>query len=1056
MKRQKYPSGIMGGDGAAGDGATQPNRREAVGLAGAGLALGAVLSPVASAASLPQRATVSLSEGTNIALALSPDDRTIAFDLLGLLWVMPADGGVARCITDEFADLGQPCWSPDGQRIVFQSYRTGRFQLWSVRPDGSDLRQLTNGEGDHREPHVSPDGRSILFSSDVSGRYAIHILDCATGAIRQVTQGESQDSMPCFSRDGTRIAYIADGTSLVLSDLNGVGQAQVTIPKAPDWAHPSDLHAPAFSPRGDLTYVSVIGDAATLHMGTQLVKGEDVYPFKPSWFGNGDILYASGGKIRRRDTTGASREIAFRAEAAVTTPSYRRRHRDFSSPAPRPVVGIGSPVLSPDGKRIAFRALNDLYCLTIGNPIPHRLTDGAFYKCDPAWSPDGQMLVYATDRGGTLDLWLHDMAAGTDRQLTSLPNDAATSGNWSADGKHIAFLNQAGALHQVEVATGVVERLYDPLWEPGRPSFGPDGRMIAYAAFRPSSARFREGLSEILIVERKTGKGRYTPIAPGKSIATRGDDGPVWSPDGRYLAYVFGSTLWVHPVDADGTFTGRARQITTEVTDAPSWCGDGRTLLYLSNGRLRLVPVEGGVPRTVPFRMNWAIARPPARSVVSGARVWDGLVPHYRDADVVIEGGRIAALASAGSVTAEDATRIDGSGHVLMPGLIDMHTHRQMQGFSFGDRIGRLFLAMGITATRSPGCPAYHMVEDREAIDAGKRVGPRHYATGEAIDGSRIFYNFMRPLTEPGQMALELSRAEALSYDLIKTYVRLDHRAQADAITAAHRMGVHVTSHYHYPALLNGADATEHLGATNRFGYSRTMTALGAGYDDVNGLFAAARAGRTPTLFSANILLADYPELVTDRRVEGLLPPWEYASLKTKAALMAGSARRPLLAELEKNVRQIRDMMALGWHVHSGTDAPIDTVAVSLHLNLRGMVRFGISPYETLLTSTRHAGQFLHEPVGTIARGQLADLILVDGDPLAKIEDVANVRWSMVGGALSDTGTLLEPFEDRRASKAASPVARDRLADGPGFYWQTAEYIEECRTACCAGHSIAV
>lgn len=601
--------------------------------------------------------------------------------------------------------------------------------------------------------------------------------------------------------------------------------------------------------------------------------------------------------------------------------------------------------------------------------------------------------------------------------------------------------------------TGVVQRLYDPLWEPGRPSFGPDGRHIAYAAFKPASKRFREGLSEILIVDRETGKGSYTPVAAGKSIATRGDDGPVWSPDGRHLAYVFASTLWVQPVDNAGVFTGEARRLSAEVADAPSWSGGSKTLLYLNNGRLRLVPLDGGVPRTVPFKMTWTLARSPKRSVIAGARVWDGLGPRYREADVVVEGGRIQAVVPPGSVSTRDIDRIDAAGLTLLPGLVDMHTHRQMQGYAFGDRMGRMLLSMGITATRSPGCPAYQMVEDREAIDAGERVAPRHFATGEAIDGSRIFYNFMRPVTEPGQMALELARAEALSYDMIKTYVRLDHRAQADVIAAAHRMGVHTSSHYHYPALLNGADGTEHLGATNRFGFSRTMTALGAGYEDVNRLFAAAHAGRTPTLFSANILLADYPELIDDKRVRTLLPPWEYAAFKAKATLVASGDRTPLLAELERNVRQIKDMMALGWHVHSGTDAPIDTVAVSLHLNLRGMVRFGVSPYEALLTATCHAGDFLHEPIGTIANGQLADLILVDGDPLARIEDAANVRTAIVGGVLHDTASLLAPFEASQATIDPTPVRQLASRAGDGYFWQTAGYVEDCRTACCAGHS---
>src|SRR5690606_20191179 len=141
--------------------------------------------------------------------------------------------------------------------------------------------------------------------------------------------------------------------------------------------------------------------------------------------------------------------------------------------------------------------------------------------------------------------------------------------------------DQEGALHTVEVATGTVRKVFDAIWEPGRPSFGPGGKTIAYAAFKPITARYREGASQILSVDLATGKGSYRPVIEGKSLGTRGHDGPVWSPDGKSMAFVFASTLWVAPVADDGSFTAPARQITTELTDAPSWSGDSSAILYL-------------------------------------------------------------------------------------------------------------------------------------------------------------------------------------------------------------------------------------------------------------------------------------------------------------------------------------------------------------------------------------------------------------------------------------------------------------------------------------------
>jgi imidazolonepropionase-like amidohydrolase len=344
------------------------------------------------------------------------------------------------------------------------------------------------------------------------------------------------------------------------------------------------------------------------------------------------------------------------------------------------------------------------------------------------------------------------------------------------------------------------------------------------------------------------------------------------------------------------------------------------------------------------------------------------------------------------------------------------------------------------------------MVEDREAIDSGARIGARHYATGEAIDGSRIFYNFMRPVTEPGQLALELSRARALSYDMVKTYVRLPHADQADVARAAHAMGMHLSSHYHYPALASGMDCVEHMGATSRYGYSRTMTTLGGGYQDVNGLFAAARAGRVPTLFSAHALLGESDEWLDDPRVRALYPAWDYAKLAARVKLMRESDPAPALANLARQVRQIRDIMAAGWHVMTGTDAPIDFSGISLHLNLRGMVRFGITPHEALLTATRHSGEFMNEPIGRIAPGMLADMILVHGDPLNRIEDAAKVQWIILNGTPQTPDALIAPFAGVRTSAGVRETPRHAHAGPPQHWWEDAAYTASARTSCCADH----
>jgi Tol biopolymer transport system component len=1001
---------------------------------------------------------VTVTEGTNIAAAVSPDGKTIAFDLFGGLWLVGVTGGPAHRLTGDFDEVAQPDWAPDGRSLVFQSYRDGNFHLWSIRADGTGLTQLTTGPYDCREPRYSPDGRRIAYSSDATGgRYAVHVLELASGESRVLTASTAQECEPAWSPDGKSIALVAGGTTLQIVAEHGDTKVGASVPSSSDPMQKSELHAPSWLPDGKgLVYVQLGGGASQLMRdGKALTADEDVFPMRATWLSRDELLYTSSGKLRRRSlATGETSTIAFSATVPVVTPSYARRTRDFDSPVPRQVKGIGSPVLSPDGKHIAFRALNDLYTMKIGE-APVALLRDRFYKCDPSWSADGRTLAYSSDRGGTADIWLRDMAHGTDRQLTKLPF-AAVSCTWSPDGADIAFLDQMGALHTVEVASGAVHKVFDSLWEPGRPTWSPDGRFLALAAFKPYSPRYREGLSEILVIERATGAATYAPVLPNRSLGTRGDDGPVWSPDGTRMAFVFASTLWVVTVDGAGRMTAAPKQITHETTDAPSWSGDSKSLLYLSSGKLRLVSASGGAPRDIALDLQWRNAAPVGRTIIRAGRMWDGVSPEYRSrVDVIVERNRIVAILPAAAKAPSDANArfVDASVQTLMPGLVDMHTHRQMQGYSYGDRQGRLWLAMGVTSTRSPGAPAYHMVEDREATDSGARTGPRHFATGEAIDGSRIFYNFMRPVTEPGQMELELQRAEALSYDMVKTYVRLSPEQQKRVIDWAHGVGIHVSSHYHFPSLRFGIDCMEHLGATNRLGYSRTVSALGAAYEDVDALFVQSHAGRTPTLFTSTALLGEDRSLVEDIRIRTLYPRWEYARLLDRARQMAQANREPLLASLERNVAHVKRMLRNGARVLSGTDAPIDFVAVSLHMNLRAMVKYGLSPYEALVTATRFPGEFLGEPLGTIAPGAFADLLLLDGDPLARIQDVAEVQSVMKNGELFTVQELMKPFASgSSSSRRMSSHLATRSAGAGKFWWHEPDYVESSRGACCANH----
>ena len=184
--------------------------------------------------------TVTVTEGTNIAATVSPDQSTIIVDLQGALWSIPFKGGTARRLTDPFLEPARPDYSPKGGLVTFQAYKGGTFHIWTMKPDGTGLRQLTDGHGDDREPRFSPDATKIAFSSDraFKGSYDIWVLDVASGKLTPWTSAEADEYEPAWSPDGLEIAFVsgtgANGTTI--RAINAAGAVR-TVETAPAGAH---------------------------------------------------------------------------------------------------------------------------------------------------------------------------------------------------------------------------------------------------------------------------------------------------------------------------------------------------------------------------------------------------------------------------------------------------------------------------------------------------------------------------------------------------------------------------------------------------------------------------------------------------------------------------------------------------------------------------------------------------------------------------------------------------------------------------------------------------
>jgi Tol biopolymer transport system component/imidazolonepropionase-like amidohydrolase len=1001
------------------------------------------------------RIEVTLTEGTNMAAALSPDGEQLALDLLGRIWIVPAGGGEATAITDPFGDARQPQWSPDGRRIAFQAYWTGDYDVWTVNADGTGLRQVTSGPYDDREPTWFPDGERVAFSSDRGGTYGIWEVDVGSGVARRRVDGPGNEYSPSVAPDGERLAWVTDdeGGAVAFGD----GADRVT--------HRVELegatgYAPSWSPNGRMVaYVTISGGRSELRVtaadgsaGTgSTVTGtdEDVFPFRASWARDGRLVYTGDGHVRSVTADGGREaDIGFRATVTLERPSYRKRLRSFDPEGAQPVRGIVSPSLAPDGDRVAFSALGDLWVMEIGGR-PRRLTDDPWVEADPVWSPDGSRLAYVSDREGGSDLYVRDLAEGVDRRLTT---DGAAMPAWSPDGLEIAYLGGQGpgaGLRVVGVAGGASRTVRTGLNSPGRPTWAPDGESIAVSAHWRYSTRFREGVNRPLLLpaarpisqqdegqltggsverDRNAAEGertalryggsgdasappppllqegeRWLDFAPHASLASRGTDGPVWSRDGTMMAYVASGVLWAVPVGPDGNPTGPSRRLNNERSSDPSWAADGRSILYLTDDRLRRAWLTDGRIDDVRVDLSWERSVSGERYTVHAGQVFNGLSSRLRrNVDIVVDGNRIVRVVDHDE--AMHAGRVvDASEGVVAPGLIEMHMHGSLAA---GESVGRQWLAFGVTSVRTPAADPFEMVEARESRASGRRLEPRLFGTGNTIDGSRIYYAGAPALTSNGQVELELAQAKALEFDLMKTYVRLSDPMQRRVIEEAHALGLPVTSHELYPAAAVGADGVEHVKGTSRRGYSPKVSELNRSYQDVVALLAHSGMTITPTVGiygGYSLLTHDDPSLLDDPRVRVFVPESRLAPRRGGDPELM----RPLVRDMASLGRRVVEQ---GGRVVVGTDAPIFPQGMSLIAEMEILVAYGgMTEIDVMraTTSISAAAMGYGDELGAIREGMLADMIVLGADPLRDIRAVRDVRIVIADGRVHTVEELL-------------------------------------------------
>ena len=402
--------------------------------------------------------TIRTTEGTGLGFDLTPDGRTIVFDLLGQLWSLPVEGGSAVPLTDAVRDVAEdadPNVSPDGKWIAFKSDRPQGRGLWLRSFADGTLRQLTDSNywpnHEHLGPTWSPDSRRVAYAAS----WQLHVRDIATGhdtALHPIGLPRFANAAS-WSRDGSRLLLMASkGYPPRLYELELTAGRIVPL----DTVRYA-VQAPSYSPDASRIAYFAQGDSGDVGQLWLWTRGEanarkvaesrewSNWPIdaRVRWSPDGRWLYYSGdGKLWRVSAdTGTPTNIPF--SATLTIPRARAKPV-VTLPLPGSTMrarGFTGLALAPDARRYAMLALGKLWVSGVGD-TPRAVAQIPSTATGLSWSPDGREVVWSAGRGGAEDLLATTIASGATRHLTAL-SGSESQAVWSPDGQWIAFVHWA-------------------------------------------------------------------------------------------------------------------------------------------------------------------------------------------------------------------------------------------------------------------------------------------------------------------------------------------------------------------------------------------------------------------------------------------------------------------------------------------------------------------------------------------------------------------------------------------------------------------------------------
>lgn len=1010
--------------------------------------------------------TFSTDEGTWTNLDVSPDGKTIVFDLLGDIYSMPISGGKATPLRTGIPFEIQPRFSPDGKKISFTSDAGGGDNIWIMNVDGSEAKQITeekfrllnnavwmpdghylvarkhftsqrslgagemwqyhiaggsglqltkrkNDQQDVNEPNVSPDGKYLYYSEDVypggsfqynkdpnKQIYVIKRYDFKTGKTTTVTGGPGGAARPQVSRDGKKLAFIKrvrTKTVLYLHDLE-TGE---------EWPLIDSLN------KDQQEAWAIFG----------------VYP-NFNWMPNNqEIVFWNKGKIHKIDiNTLETSVIPFSVDAQVKIAETVR----FDTPvAPEEFTAkvIRHAVTSPDGKTLVFSALGHLWSKKLPNGKPKRLTKSADFEFEPSFSPDGKQLVYVSWNDETLGTILTIPVSGGTPTPLSLKKGIYRTPAYSPSGEWITYRKESGNNDQgrsfakkagiyIMKASGANPKQVSEEGE--YPTFTKEGSRIFYQTGGTYFGNLTKSLHSINL----NGKDKRTHIK--SKYANR----IVPSPDNEWIAFTNLHKAFIAPLVLNGkeidldnkSKSVPVSQIAKDAGINLHWSKDSKTIFwtlgdeYFSNEIKNRYTFLPGSPKKVAAMDSIGIKvglvskadKPNGRIAFTNARIITMEMDQVIEGgSIVINGNRIEAIGKTSELKIpSDAKVYDMTGKTIMPGIVDAHAH--IGGFRYGlttQKHWQLYanLAFGVTTAHDPSANTESIFSMAELIKSGDMVGPRIYSTGFILYGADG--DFKAVINSLDDARSSIRRTKAFGALSVKSYnqPRRDQRQQV--MQAAREMGINVvpeggsTFYHNMSMIMDGHTGIEHnipvapvykdvieLWKTSKSGYTPTLI---VNYGGLNGEYYFYQKDN---VWENEKLLKYTPRAIVDARARHrtMVPDEEY---KNGHILVSKTATALANAGVKVNLGAHGQLQGLGahwelWLLHQG----------------------GMTNMQALQAATINSARYIGagNDIGSLKAGKLADLIVLDKNPLEDIRNSETVRYTMVNGRLYDTDTMAE------------------------------------------------